>query len=121
MLPFLKFSSIIDFCPDVRPAWWNAIPFLRHIASLSHCCVGLESELKASSEILFSFSSFAFIFFDMSSAVFSADFFVLTKTRACFPIFVVSSARLMAALSDTSSTLNGFDMKKIIFYGFISV
>src|SRR3989338_11295415 len=72
-------------------------------ASLSHCFVGLGSAFYALSANAFSDSFPSFIFLDISSAVFSADFFVPANIKACFPIFRVSSAMLRTALSDFSS------------------
>src|SRR3989344_5626855 len=87
------------------------MPFFRQNASLSHCFVGFESELKACSDRDSRISFSPFNFFEISSAVFSADFFVLTKTKACFPIFRVSRAILRTALSNWSLISIGFISK----------
>src|SRR3989344_7447654 len=79
------------------------MPFLMHLAALSHCLVGLGRAWRISSDS--SSSSFLypalsiFIFAAISSAAFSAPLLVFTKTRACFFLSRVSRTRSIAGLS----------------------
>jgi len=69
---------------------------MMQLLSLKHCFVGLDKAFKTLSLNSTSFLLSVLIFFEISSAVFSALLFVFAKTKPCFPIFIVSRAKSRA-------------------------
>jgi len=96
IVPCLNCVSIRFFCLLVSPAWWNAIPFSVHFASLWHCLVGGVSVVSICFVSVFSCSLVVWIFFAISSAVFSELSFVGVKISACFCCLIVCSARFVS-------------------------
>src|SRR3989344_3582712 len=75
------------------------MPFFNILDSLSHCFVGLDRAFNVSNDNSFSLLSLILIFLAISSANFSADFFVFTKTKACLFLFIVSRTRFITGTS----------------------
>src|SRR3989338_1393857 len=73
------------------------MPFFMHKAKRWHCFVGLERAFNILALKLSRLLLLVLIFPAISSAAFSALFFVLAKTNACFPKFNVSRAKSNAA------------------------
>ena len=84
------------------------MPFLRQSARRWHCFVGFDKALRAFSDSSCHLELEVLIFFEISSAVFSAPRFVLVKIRACFLLLIVSRARLIEGSDDKEGILRFF-------------
>ncbi len=114
--PFLKHVSTSFLWGLVRPAWWNAHPFLMALPSLVPMFVGSSCSPASLFEALARSSALSLtspLTVDPSDrASDSQDFLELTNTRVCPPPSMVIRTRSLTGSSSPSSFLLVLSVKK---------